>query len=200
MIQPVTVEHSGIRQLIREAIINNERIHCLFGKRLKGLRFRIFLKQCSRLLKHKKGIVVREDIQGLGLALIVPISRDTDQRKATRWWSFLWWFSSLKRIGMMKRFRKRTQQLLPREPHLFFMLLLNEEQRNGQSQIIELRDELFTMSEVMQLPVYAQTSSNHTRELFERFGFTTYGKVPIPYQNEFVYFLVRGTGTTIKTS
>lgn len=191
MIQPITVEHSGIRKLIREAIINNERVHCLFGKRLKGLRFHIFLKQCSRMLKHKKGVVVREEIQGQGLALIVPISTETDQLKATRWWSFLWWFSSVKRLAAMRRFRKRTQQLLPREPHLFFMLLLNEEQRNGQSQIIELRDELFTMSEVMQLPVYAQTSSNHTRELFERFGFVTYGKVPIPNKEEFVYFMVR---------
>ena len=71
------------------------------------------------------------------------------------------------------------------------MLLLTDEQRNGQSQVIQLRDELFKMSEIMQLPIYTQTSSRQTQVMFERFGFETYGKIPIPNKTDFMYFMVR---------
>jgi len=188
MKQPQLIERSGVCSMIGEAIRNNQRIHTLFGKRLNGWRFNLFVKQCAKYLRRKNGVLISEE--GHGLAVIVPISTESDQRRRTDWWPSLFVFS-LKRIGAMRRFRNKTQQLLPTEPHLFFMLLLTDEQRNGQSQVIQLRDELFKMSEIMQLPVYAQTSSKQTQVMFERFGFETYGKIAIPNKDEFMYFMVR---------
>jgi hypothetical protein len=178
----------SISRIIRASIRQNSRIHSLFGKRLRGWRFNLFIQQCSRYICKKNGAVIAEN--GRGLAVILPISSERDQRKTVQWWPSLF-LLPLKRIGAVSRFHRRVKTCMPREPHLLFMLLMSDEERNGMSQIIEVRDELFKLSEIMQLPVYAQTSSQRTRELFESFGFSTYGRVPIPHKEEYMYFLKR---------
>jgi hypothetical protein len=178
----------SVCRIIRVAIRRNARIHSLFGKRLGGWRFNLFIQQCSRYIRKKNGALISEN--GRGLAVILPIASERDQRNPVQWWPSLF-LLPLKRIGAVSRFHRRIKTFMPREAHLLFMLLVSDEERNGISQIIEVRDELFKLSDIMQLPVYAQTSSQRTRELFESFGFSTYGRVPIPGKQEYMYFLKR---------
>jgi hypothetical protein len=190
MEQLILPGRKSVSRIIRKSIRQNSRIHTLFGKRLKGWRFTLFSQQCTRYIRKKNGAVISDN--GKGIAVILPISSEKDQRKPIQWWPSLL-FIPLKRIGAVSRFHRRIKAFSPHEPHLLFMLLMSEEERNGMSPIIELRDELFKMSDIMQLPVYARTSSKRTRQLFESFGFTTYGRVPIPNKDEYMYFLKRVT-------
>lgn len=56
---------------IRTSIVQNSRIHTLFGSKLKGLRFHFFIRQCARFLRRKNGALLASQDQGV--ALIVPI-------------------------------------------------------------------------------------------------------------------------------
>lgn len=181
-------ERKSVCRLIRNAVRQNPRIHSLTGKRLRGLQLNLFVKQCARYIRKKNGAIISNN--GQGLAVILPIASEKDQLEPIGWWSSVF-LIPLKRIGAFYRFRRCVKAFMPTEPHLLFMLLVSEEKRNGMSLVIELRDELFKMSEIMQLPVYAQTSSQRTKQLFESFGFTTYGRVPIPKKEEYMYFLKR---------
>lgn len=182
----VLPERKRISRLIRTSVCQNPRMQFLFGKRLHGLRFNLLIRQCTRYIRKKNGAVISSD--GQGLAVILPISSERDQQRPFQWWTSLF-LIPLKRIGAVSRFRRRQKAFMPMEPHLFLMLLVVEEQRNGMSTILELRDELFRLSAIMQLPVYAQTASERTKRLFEGFGFTAYGRVPIPKKDEYIYFL-----------
>jgi hypothetical protein len=181
-------ERKRVCRIIRTSVRQNTHIHSLTGKRLSGWRFNLLTRQCARYIRKTHGAVISNN--GRGLAVILPIASDRDQREPIGRWSSVF-LVPLKRIGAFYRFRKRVKAFMPTEPHLLFMLLVSEEERNGMSLVIELRDELFKLSAVMQLPVYAQTSSPRTRQLFESFGFTTYGRVPIPKKDEYMYFLKR---------
>lgn len=176
---------------IRTSIVQNSRIHTLFGSKLKGLRFHFFIRQCARFLRRKNGALLASQDQGV--ALIVPIVSEKDQQPPIRWWQSLFLFPFGK-IGSATRFKRRVKELMPTEPHLLFMLLMAEEQRNGISHVIGVRDELFKLSEIMQLPVYAQTSCEGTKVLFEGFGFITYGQISIPGKEERMYFLKKPPG------
>jgi hypothetical protein len=181
-------ERKSVCRIIRASVRQNPRIHSLIGRRLSGWQFNLITRQCAKYIRKKHGAVISDN--GRGLAVILPIASEKDQREPIgRLSSFF--LIPLKRVGAFYRFRKRVKTFMPTEPHLLFMLLVSEEDRNGMSAVIGVRDELFKLSEIMQLPVYAQTSSSGTRLLFESFGFSTYGRVPIPNKNEYMYFLKR---------
>jgi hypothetical protein len=181
-------ERKSVCRIIRASVRQNTRIHSLIGKRLSGWQFNLITRQCARYIRKKHGAIISDN--GRGLAVILPIGSEKDQREPIGRLSSVF-LIPLKRVGAFYRFRKRVKTFMPAEPHLLFMLLVSDEERNGMSAVIGLRDELFKLSEIMQLPVYAQTSSGRTRELFESFGFSTYGRVPIPKKDEYMYFLKR---------
>jgi hypothetical protein len=188
MKQLTVTEPKSTFQLMRSSLRENGQIHALFGRRIRGWRFNLLIRQCVRYIRSRNGTVILNE--GKGLAVVVPISSEKDQHHPIHWWQSMI-LIKLKRIGAVSRFHRRVRACMPAEPHLSLVLLMPEEKRNGMSAVIGLRDELFKLSEIMQLPVYAQTSSERTRQLFESFGFKTYGRVPIPRKDAYVYFLKR---------
>ena len=166
----------------------------LFGERLFGWRFNLFLRRSIRFARKKNGAFIAND--GRGVVLIIPVTSSSTSYQPINWWSSLL-FIPFQRLVAVNRFQRTIRSFQPAEPHLHFLLLATQERQQGISAIIEMRDDLFAMSELMQLPIYAQTSSKRARDLYERFGFTTYAQTPIPGSSEQLYFVKRVPPATV---
>ncbi len=150
------------------------------------LAFRWATKQYIRFVHRKAGAFIAEDRKSL--ALILPVSSDKDQRDQVRWKQAIWMLP-LKRWINAGRFRRNMLRFLPAEPHLNVLLLASNVSRRGISAMVAMRDEIVALSELMQLPVYARTTSKRLCELYERLGFTIYAQLPVPNSREQLYFV-----------
>ena len=160
------------------------------------LALRWATKQYIRFVQRKAGAFIAEDRKSL--ALILPVSSDKDQRDQVRWKQAIWMLP-LKRWMNAGRFRRNMLRYLPAEPHLNVLLLASNVNQCGISAMVAMRDEIVSLSELMQLPIYARTASKRLRDLYERLGFTTYAQLPIPDSREQVYF-VKWVPQSLKTA
>jgi len=186
-------EQTRAFKIVKSCFRENANFQFIFGNQLSGWRFNLFIRQCIRFASKKNGAFIAEDNQAV--ALLVPVTSRKDQRQPiSRWQSLI--IIPISRLIPVSKFERRTRQFLPREPHLHFLSMAVNAKQHGIATVIAMRDDVFALSDVMQLPIYAQTSNPRVRNLYERFGFTVYADTAIPDSNDRLYFVKRTPKTT----
>lgn len=85
--------------------------------------------------------------------------------------------SGIKRgIAAMRR-QKKVAARRKNNPHIFFWILAVDPDNRGLETIIEIRDHIFELSRKYQIPVYAETPLERTKNLYVRYGFQVYDEV-----------------------
>lgn len=85
--------------------------------------------------------------------------------------------SGVKRgIAAMRR-QKKVAARRKQNPHIFFWILAVDPENRGLGTIIEIRDHIFELSRKYQIPVYAETPLERTKNLYVRYGFQVYDEV-----------------------
>jgi len=191
MRQLLAHETTSAFRIVKTCFRENASFQFIFGKQLAGWRFNLFTRQCIRFAQKKNGAFIADNKQAV--ALVVPVTSGNEQVQPISRWQSLF-IIPLKRLIPVSRFQRKVLRFLPREPHLHLLLMAVNAKQNGISTIISMRDDLFALSAVMQLPIYAQTSSRRVRNFYETFGFTVYAEVPIPGSEDYFYFVKRIPG------
>lgn len=75
-------------------------------------------------------------------------------------------------------------------PHIY-VLLLASNHKNGNGTVIEMRDAIYSESERLKLPLFAETASEINKRAYERYGFKTYNEYILPNADTKLWLLRR---------
>jgi hypothetical protein len=93
-------------------------------------------------------------------------------------------------LKIMKR-DKIIQQKRPKENILYFWMLAVDPEVRGIQAMKEIRDEIYELSEKLNMPIYAETTVDRNKVMYERYGFETYDTWYDNEKDTNVYFMYR---------
>lgn len=173
--------------ILNKCFRENANFRFMFGTNPARWRVRLFLKTCIRHARHQQGAYLSTDEQGVAF---IWCNQTAKRRSPLSVLQALFIFP-LRKFFRISKFQNTVKNFLPKEPHLYYQFLAVSKNENHLTTIVDLRDHTFGLAESMQLPIYAQTSNERTKNLYERYGFKSYGEVTFPKMGGKLYFLKR---------
>lgn len=82
-------------------------------------------------------------------------------------------------------------KLKPTEKHIYCLMLAVKNNTHGMNTVFELKNGLYEMSKKQNLTVYAETSLEKNKTIYERFGFITHNAFKMRRSDFTIWFLKR---------
>lgn len=176
--------------IAEEAFISNPSMLWFIKKDHKQReRMRELCRYCINMARERKGAFLSNDLNGIvlyyGNDAKVSAFRFLKHlirllNRATGWGKF---FQLLQR-------QRNVQKMRGNNPHIY-VLLLASNHKNGNGTVIEMRDAIYSESERLKLPLFAETASEINKRAYERYGFKTYNEYILPNADTKLWLLRR---------
>ncbi len=170
-------QEEKVVQIIMQTYANNPSVYTIIGKggnQKRKLR-RLALFAIERA-KNRDGVYISNNEKGMAFCF----RSDKNTRSFKEIWNEIRlalvvpWKNityGLKRERIVKRIRKS-------EPHYYFWFY--GVSADGGRAAYELKDELFQKAKTERLPIFAETSVERNKKVYERFGFEVYDEYNDP--------------------
>jgi hypothetical protein len=173
--EAITKNTKGLAlDILTEAFEENPNLNWLIrkgGSRKENIR--IICAHCLDLAMLKKGAYISNNGQGVALVYkstaVAPLlpALPVHVRLAIRG-------IGLSRVPLVALRRWEVSKLRPKEEHLYVQMLAVSKSSRSMAAAIDLRDGIYALSKELNLPLYAETSLEQNKKVFERYGFHQY--------------------------
>lgn len=162
--------------LLAEAFTDNKSVQWfLKGNTFSTSHLHAFCRYCIVMAMYDQGAYFSDD--GNGIVLFNYHTRHSKRLSLARLLTTLRFVMNgcgIKRIPMIRRRQAALQKTREKEPHIYISLIASN-LKGGNATIIELKENVFELSEKSGIPIYAETTLPLNLRVYQRYGFTCYG-------------------------
>ena len=133
-------------------------------------------KYCVETARWRKGALITNDLEGVMLLYETAQSEIATRDFFPAAELIKNGNGLLKAIDLMKH-QQVVSEMRKKGRHLYLQLMAVSRRRNGLKTVLEMKEEAFRRSKIMQLPLLTETSVLKNKKVYERLGFTTYNQL-----------------------
>ena len=198
MVRVDDTNYSNALEVLSQTFSDNPALIWLIGKnRITPTRMMNLCRYCLDISIAKEGAYITSD--GHGVALIYHNRKKPSFFRNIRLHvALIHRCIGWHRIHHLIRREMIVGKTRSKEEGMYCLMIAARRNPNGVKTVAEIKNEMFSMTESLNLPLFAETSTDGNKKLYERFALREYATCVLPGADFKLYFMKRPVsgGTT----